>query len=124
MSSLQNTASITICDLVTDVFLGVTDEEKLCAQQVRWQVVIHFATAPVGCSSDNIADTVCYDQIAKLIAELAAAKKYNLLEHLASSAMGQIKQIISAQVTLSVSKSISKKLNVDLAYMATFTLTQ
>jgi dihydroneopterin aldolase len=73
------------------VRLGCGEEERSQAQWVEWDVDLHFSARPRACDSDDLAHTLCYDQISRLIASVCERKPYHLLEHLADEAARAIR---------------------------------
>ncbi len=64
-------------------FHGVSPEEKQVGHRYSVDVTLHgdFTKA---CETDDLADTVSYSDVARLIVEIGAREKFNLLERLAS----------------------------------------
>ena len=48
-------------------------------------VNIQFNKIPLACSTDKLNDTVCYDNLVKIIKDKCQEKTYLLLEHLAAA---------------------------------------
>ena len=66
-----------------DVRLGCEAPERAVPQAVDLALVIDFATAPAACTSDELADTVCYAELAGLAGAYCAAREFRLVERLA-----------------------------------------
>ena len=84
-------AKLKICDLRTQVFLGVGSQEILHAQEISINFVLHYNNPPQGCYNDNINDTICYDKLCSLILNISSSKNYRLIEHLAYNISENIK---------------------------------
>ena len=63
--------------------LGCEAPERAVPQAVDLALVIDFATAPAACTSDELADTVCYAELAGLAGAYCAAREFRLVERLA-----------------------------------------
>ena len=66
-----------------DVRLGCEAPERAVPQAVDLALVIDFAAAPAACASDELADTVCYAELAGLAGAYCAAREFRLVERLA-----------------------------------------
>jgi 7,8-dihydroneopterin aldolase/epimerase/oxygenase len=69
--------------------LGIYEEELLLGQAVYVDLELILDLSKAG-NSDHIDDTVNYVEVVILVRELAAAKQYNLLEHLAQSIINKL----------------------------------
>jgi dihydroneopterin aldolase len=112
-------SQLTIQDLITYAYIGVSDVEKQVQQQINWQITFHFTSAPVGCQNDDITSTICYDHISSVIAKICLAKKYNLLESLCLLVFEEIKKITNTPITVSVIKQAPAS---NMSYRPKFTL--
>ncbi|ANH78560.1 dihydroneopterin aldolase [Candidatus Chlamydia sanziniae] len=74
-----------ISDFRVWLYLGCSPEERHFKQPVLVSVTLSFYKEPVACVSDNLADACCYIKLTSLIEEIASAKPYALVEHLAKS---------------------------------------
>ena len=61
---------------------GATDEEQDAGQTLLWDVEWELAEP----ASDDLAETVDYDQVAACVREVSDAQRYRLLESLAAAA--------------------------------------
>jgi dihydroneopterin aldolase len=114
-------SKIEICQLTTDVNLGVSDEEKTYLQKVKWDVEIQFPELVTGCLNDNIDNTLCYDRIVNKINDICKMQSYNLIEHLCFKVYTAIKNKTN-QASIKVTVAKSPKNNNDLTYKANFTI--
>ena len=112
-------SQLTIEDLVTYSYIGVSDEEKEILRQVNWQIVFHFTSLPNGCDDDDINSTVCYDNISEVVAQVCLAKKYNLIEHLCLVVYQEIKKIADMPITITIVKCMPPS---KFSYKSRFTL--
>ena len=67
-----------------EVRLGCEAPERATPQAVDLALVIDFAAAPDACRSDELADTVCYAELASTAREYCAAREFRLVERLAA----------------------------------------
>ena len=112
-------AIIQIDKLKTDVFLGALEKERSKSQEIVWQITIFFSTAPLGCKSDNLKDTLCYDSIAQTVVEVCKAQKYHLIEHLVMSLHDKIRENFG-EINMRI--KASKVICQSLSYTSSFEL--
>ncbi|TVQ80811.1 MAG: dihydroneopterin aldolase [Bradymonadales bacterium] len=88
------------------VRLGCSREEQSLPQDLRIQVELHFEKEPKACRTDQISDTICYDEMSKQIAACVAEKPYHLIEHLAWGVFHRLKASLppTSKICLSVRK--------------------
>jgi dihydroneopterin aldolase len=65
--------------------LGVPDIERHTPQLIYIDISIRYKFLPQCCYTDNINDTLCYDQLATEINSFCVQKEFHLIEHLAFS---------------------------------------
>lgn len=112
-------SQITIEDLITQAYIGVSEEEKKIQRQINWHVVFHFSTILQGCHDDDIDSTICYNDVSQTIAKVCAIKKYNLLEHLCMMAYNEIKKTVKTPITITTVKQYPPS---ELSYVSKFTI--
>ncbi len=71
--------------------IGVTDEERSKMQDVEFNITINFESTPLGCKSDKITDTLCYDNLTQEIKTFCLNNKFHLIEHLSFELYNHIK---------------------------------
>jgi 7,8-dihydroneopterin aldolase/epimerase/oxygenase len=76
------TSQLNLKELTIPVHLGITKLEQKKAQPVNLNISINQSIIPLGCHSDNIDSTICYDKLCQKIKSLCQSKAYNLIEHL------------------------------------------
>jgi dihydroneopterin aldolase len=104
---------------VTSCNIGVSNEEKNAKQQLTWYIELHFQELPLGCASDLIQDTLCYDTIARMVSQECNARACNLIEHLCLNVYNKIKTYVhKIPITVRVLKAPVG----DLMYKAQFTI--
>jgi 7,8-dihydroneopterin aldolase/epimerase/oxygenase len=69
-------------ELTIPVHLGITKLEQKTTQPINLNISISQEPPPLGCDSDNIENTICYDKLCQKIKSLCQSKTYNLIEHL------------------------------------------
>ena len=81
---LQSTkpCKLSIKDLRLWVHLGCSPEEKVNPQPVSITLKLYFTEAPLGLTTDELADSVCYFRIVELVQKLLSDRAFNLVEHL------------------------------------------
>ncbi len=98
-------ASLEINKLILPVYIGVTSEERKEKQQVEINIKIDFITIPLGCESDKIKDTFCYENIVNIIRTLCNDQEFHLIEHLGSIIHKTIKSNLpSCELTVKLCK--------------------
>ena len=63
--------------------LGWGEEEKHHPQQVSITLEFTFCAPPLGVTTDQLSDTLCYASIVEHVQHLVHKKRFNLIEHLA-----------------------------------------
>jgi dihydroneopterin aldolase len=86
-----------IKQLMVKAFIGVEEYERLAPIELELNITITFANLPVGCSSDDIKNTICYDNLSKKIIEFCAGKHFHLIEYLCGSLHEYLKKSILNQ---------------------------
>lgn len=76
------------------VNLGCTAAERSSRQEVRVAVELRFAEAPLAMLTDNLADTICYAEVAQAIQQHCEAREYQLIEKMAHEIFGIVKEIV------------------------------
>jgi dihydroneopterin aldolase len=64
------------------VHLGCTAAERSKVQPVDVDFIFKFEGIPTGAISDQILETICYDEISKLMKKIILDKEFNLVEKL------------------------------------------
>jgi FolB domain-containing protein len=84
--------------------VGVTPEERAEPQDVIVDIDIHADLRKAG-TSDYLADTVDYSQVAERIEQVVSGSEMRLLEHVAQRIVDEISAILGVEgVTVEVSK--------------------
>ena len=85
--------------------LGLTEQERLKSQNVEFYISIEFQTIPKACNSDTIEETICYDNLVKLIQNFCEGKEFKLIEYLCNSLYQYLKTIyLEHQIKLKICK--------------------
>ncbi|HSW69186.1 MAG TPA: dihydroneopterin aldolase [Gammaproteobacteria bacterium] len=79
---MKNYASMHLNGLELSVNLGWPKGERKKSQIVMLDVTIHFSKIPLGCTTDQLEDTYCYDALIKTIKNNVTGRDFRLLEHL------------------------------------------
>lgn len=75
-------SSLEIKDLIVSARLGCSAEERAVAQDVLLSFKIQFLALPKACTSDDLLDTHCYDQLSQKIRSFANSREFKLIEFL------------------------------------------
>lgn len=63
--------------------IGVFPDELGIKQEILLDIKIKSDTLPLGCFSDQLSDTYCYQTLIEEVIAFIATKHFNLIEHLA-----------------------------------------
>lgn len=74
--------NLLISDLRLWVHLGCSAEEKFHSQLVSVNIDFTFKSPPLGLTTDQLEDTICYLEVVQSIQSLVQSKQFNLIEHL------------------------------------------
>lgn len=85
-----------------DVFLGVDEYEHQKKQSVFCDVSINFEDKPLACTSDNLSETICYDELLKTVSNSVENQQFKLIEKLAEFVFDIIKTNVKYKHKLSV----------------------
>ena len=93
---------IKLHDLRLSLHLGWLEEERRQKQVVSVSISLKFLSMPQGCATDDLAETVCYAELAQKITAHCQQKSYQLIEYLAYDIYQKIKSLhaIDCQVTV------------------------
>lgn len=80
MQNIESTLHIK--DLVLDIHLGWTEQERIHKQTVLLNLDVRFAVPPKACETDELENTFCYDELILHIREALSNKHFRLIEHL------------------------------------------
>ena len=76
-----------------EVRLGCEAAERALPQAVDIELRIRFADLPAACWTDELADTVCYAELAALLREHCAQREFRLIERLALELSGVVRAL-------------------------------
>ena len=104
-------SSLTLKNLILHLYIGAYEIEKSQKQEIKADISINFINPPFATTTDNLADTVCYDILVKKIQDFALTKHFNLLENFTYSLFEFLKtQIIFPHtLTVTVTKPLVNK---------------
>ncbi len=94
--------TLTLKQYRIDVFLGVDECERQKKQSVFCDIFIYFEDRPLACTSDNLSDTICYDELLKIISNSVGDQQFKLIEKLAKFIFDIIKTNVKYKHKLSV----------------------
>lgn len=104
---MTQAASILIQGLELKINLGWTPDEQAKVQTIMLNITLAFLEPLPACLSDNLDDTICYDQLIRKIKSALAAKHFRLIEHVGFEVYQLIKNTIPIQTH--VTTQITKK---------------
>ncbi len=105
-------STLEIKQLRLKITIGVSDEERAKLQDVEFNITINFSDLPKACSSDQINNTLCYDQLTQEIKKFCVNNNFHLIEHLSHSLHKYIKSNyldLKDKLSLQVCKSAPVK---------------
>jgi len=106
--------------LILSVSLGWTEEERKQLQDVSLSLAIQFKQLPLACTTDELGETYCYDQLSQKLQQHIASKSYKLLEHLAYDIFNVVRECIDSRHHILI--TVTKKPPMDNLYEASFTI--
>jgi dihydroneopterin aldolase len=80
--------ALRVQDLVLQVHLGCSAEERAKPQEVRVTLEFRFTEPPGGAVSDKIEEALCYAEVCTAVRRLTDSSEYCLIERLASEIYG------------------------------------
>lgn len=105
-----------INDLKVPVYIGNTDEEQREKSFVMVCIEISFGKNLGACESDDLAETICYDNLIANLREAVSEKRFRLIEKLAKFIYDKTKEIINrndAKIVVTVTKTVVPIENLD-----------
>ncbi|MFJ5423528.1 dihydroneopterin aldolase [Wolbachia endosymbiont of Drosophila barbarae] len=78
----MSACNLLISDLRLWVHLGCSAEEKFAPQLVSIDIGFTFKSPPLGLTTDQLKDTLCYLEVVRNIQYFVQGKQFNLIEHL------------------------------------------
>ncbi len=82
------------------VRLGCSEQERKIPQFVRFDVRLRLSELPRGCFSDQLEESICYDHLSQVIAEICNRQEYALIEKLGYDAFKALRETVSPQTQL------------------------
>jgi len=99
---MKNYSSITLNSLELSVNLGWPQGERVKQQIITLDVAIHFSEPPLACTSDQLADTYCYDTLVNTIKASVATRNFRLLEHVGHEIHQLVKQSLRSDIRVHI----------------------
>ncbi len=72
------------------VRLGCYPDERETPQTVDCHIKLKFKQMPQACTTDNIADTICYQQLSNELQAACDQREFKLIEYLSAELIQQI----------------------------------
>ena len=89
-----------IRDFSAQVFLGWEETERQKPQEVRFFVDLVFPVSLRAQQSDELSDTICYDEVCGWISRSVAHQSFRTVEHLFQAVREDLRKEISKEVRL------------------------
>jgi FolB domain-containing protein len=100
--------SLILRGLELGVYLGWLEAERKQKQKITLDIEMRFLHPPRACTTDDLEDTHCYDELIKNIKKHINKRQFRLVEHLGKELHHFIKQqFAQQQITLTI--AITKK---------------
>lgn len=100
-------SSIVLHRLEWKVNLGWSQEERAQPQTVFVDIKLLFKEPPKACTTDDLADTYCYDKLVQTIKTHIQSHEFRLIEHVGQTIYQICKKSLSDDISLSI--KITKK---------------
>lgn len=95
----EHFTAIEVDRLRVDMHLGCTEEEQATKQPVEISLRLYPQTPPHGCESDQITDTVCYDELCQALYQFCESNTLHLIEHLTTELFRIARSLIADDTT-------------------------
>ncbi len=96
------THTLQIQQLRLPIFIGVKPKERSREQLIDIDTCLTYAQPSLGCSTDQLKDTICYSNLVKKIISCTKSMLYHLLEHLAYELHSLLTSIVEKRAKISV----------------------
>lgn len=85
--------------------LGFGEQERSKKQEVEISIKIFFNILPDACTSDNLGETICYDNLCKRIKDFCGKREFKLIEYLCGELYRLIKKETKFPISINVKKN-------------------
>lgn len=99
---MKPVTSLKINQLELKVFLGWPSEERKRTQKVFLDIELLGIDFTSACHSDDLGDTVCYDELSQKIKKFVKGRQFKLIEALCMQIFELLKGEISENISLKV----------------------
>lgn len=96
-------SSLEVRGLRVPMHLGCGEEERSKVQDVEVSLFLKFRSPPLGCTTDNLKDTVCYSDLSDEVRKILTRQPYHLIEHAAQVIYESLKKRVSYDTQLRLS---------------------
>jgi len=102
----EKKSQIIIKDLELYVSLGWTKEEREKKQKIHASINIEFLSEPSACLTDDLLDTIDYDQLCEKITTFSSTQEFKLIERLGFNIYETVKSYSkhSTKVSINITK--------------------
>lgn len=107
--------SYRISDLSLKVRLGCSTEERSKPQEIRVTLDLRFRSAPIGATSDQLQDTICYVDLSRALRNHVEQNEFQLLEKLTHDFYELLSGFISEHAELAI--EVHKVLPPELGFL-------
>lgn len=91
---------VSLNDLLIKANIGVTAAEREIPQDIKISFKLLFNKMPKACETDDIADTVCYHEIAQIALSHCNNEKVKLLECLCFGLYKKIRNVVASDIKI------------------------
>jgi len=103
----MTTSCLTVNGLELHINLGWPQAERAQQQTVTIDMTIQFNQTPLACTTDELTDTFCYDELITKMKQNTAARHFKLIEHFGYEMYQLVKNFLPANTLLQL--SVTKK---------------
>ncbi len=87
-------SSLSVKDFSIFVHLGWPSAERQTPQKILVSFVIGFPKIPEACKTDDLKDTICYNEICSALKTLATSQEFRTIEFLGHSLFKKAREFI------------------------------
>lgn len=84
------------------VHLGCGEVERKSPQKVIFDLELLFSKRPQACDSDELKDSVCYNDIAQIVLEKTSKTEFKLIEYMGEVVHSALKKFLEQNVLLNL----------------------
>ena len=100
--SLPNASLLEVHSARLNIHLGCSEAERALPQEVDLRIQVRFNVVPPACQTDELQDTVCYQQILTSLRGYLFERRYALIEKLAAEVFLYFQERLPSQTELAI----------------------